>query len=65
MELLNSILQNQVKSIPVTIIEKDRLASVAAEDDVVDGIREMDTEFASHAMMLTEECPKVKPDPRS
>ena len=29
---------------------------------MVDSIGEMDTEFASHAMMLTEECPKVKPE---
>jgi len=43
-----------------TIVGKNRLASVATEDDVVDGIVKMDTKFTSHAGVISKECPKIK-----
>jgi hypothetical protein len=44
---------------------KNILPVVATEDDVVDGIGKMDTEFTSHAGMIAEEYQEIKRDQRS
>ena len=36
-KLLDGILQNQIKPVPVTVFKEDRITCVAAKNDMVDG----------------------------
>jgi hypothetical protein len=65
-ELLDGVLEDQVEAIPVAIVEEDRVAGVAAEDDVVDGAGIMDAGFTGHAGRIAANVRKsnlTPPDP--
>jgi hypothetical protein len=75
-ELLDGMLEDQIKAVPVAVFEKDRIAGVASENNVVYGAGEMDAGFTSHGGRISAnvrksnltpktKCPKVKPDPKN
>jgi len=47
-ELLNGILQNQIKPVPVSIFKEDRFSCVAAKNDMVDSAGIVDAWFSCH-----------------
>ena len=48
------LLQQEVETVPVRISEKDGLATVPAEDHVVESAGKMNTWFACHYVMVDE-----------
>ena len=62
-EFLHYILQDQIKAVAVTGIEKDRFTCVAAEKDMVDCAWIMDAEFACQEGRLSENGRKTNPTP--
>jgi hypothetical protein len=44
-ELIDCVLQDQVKPVTIAVFKEDGLAGIAAKDDVVDRTRIMDTGF--------------------
>lgn len=52
MEFLDSMLEDQIEAITVAIVEEDRIASVAAEDDVIESGRVMDAKSTGHAGII-------------
>lgn len=51
-ELFSDALEDQVQTVPVVISEENRLAGVAAKDDMIDSAGIMDAGFAWHGAML-------------
>ncbi len=49
-ELYGHLLHEQVKTVTISIVEKYRLAGIAAKDDVIDCTGEMDSWFACHGV---------------
>jgi hypothetical protein len=49
----NSILEDQVKAIPILIGKENRITGITAKDNVVHGRRKMYARFASHGGSLT------------
>jgi hypothetical protein len=47
-ELLDSVLDDEIEAIPVPVIEKDRIAGIATQDDVIQCGREMYALPTSH-----------------
>jgi hypothetical protein len=47
-ELLDGILQNQIKPVPVTVFKEDRISCVAAKNDMVDSAGIVDAWFSWH-----------------
>lgn len=51
-EFLDNILEDQIEAIAVAIVKEDRIASVAAESDMIESGRIMNTEFTGHAGII-------------
>jgi len=48
MEQLGPVLKEEVKAIPVGVVEEDVLAGISTKNDVVNGSRIVDTRFTWH-----------------
>ena len=60
---LDGILKDQIEAITVAVVEEDRIAGVAAEDDVIESGRIMDAEFTGHAGSMPANVRKSNPTP--
>ena len=65
-ETASPFLQQEIKAAAVLIGKKDRLASVTAENDVVESTGEMNARFTCHVDNIAESVnlSTSKPDPR-
>lgn len=65
-ETASPFLQQEIETAAVYVAEKDRLATVAAENDVVETTGEMNARFSCHADNIAEltNLSTSKPDPR-
>jgi hypothetical protein len=69
-KLLHGILKDQVETVTIFVIEKNRIASIATENDVVDSRGIMYAGFTSHGGNITANVqmssltPKISPDPK-
>jgi hypothetical protein len=64
-EILDGMLEDQIKTITVAVFEKDRIAGVASENNVVFGAGEMDAGFTSHGGRIFANVRKSKLTPRT
>lgn len=60
-ELLNGILQKQVKPFPVPIFKEDRDACITVKDDMIDGALVVDTRFFLAWVKNICKCQKDNP----
>jgi hypothetical protein len=60
---LDRILEIEKKTIPVSIVKKNGLTSIAPENYMINRPRKMDSRFTRHEKMVHGEYLKVKPDP--
>jgi hypothetical protein len=51
-EFLHCLLHEEIQTVPVAVVEKDRLPGVTAEDDMVDRTGEMDVRFSCHGGII-------------
>lgn len=58
-EFLDNVLHEEVKTIPVAFVEKDRLSSITAEYHVVDCAWVMDAWFTCHGCIIHENSKKA------
>lgn len=64
-QFFHGMLQYQVKTIAVVIREKDTLAGIAAENDVINGPWIMDAWFACHALTVAVNSSKLSLTPKN
>jgi hypothetical protein len=60
---LDSILETEIKTIAVSIAEKNGLISITTENHMINRSGKMKSRFMYHEKILFEEYLKVKPDP--
>jgi hypothetical protein len=62
-KFLDGILEIEIKTIPVSIIKKNRMSGITTENYMINRPWKMDSRFTCHGKMLTGKYLKVKPDP--
>lgn len=58
MEPFHGVLENEVKAVPVTVVEENRISGIAAENDVVVAAGIMDARFSCHALNIPSNARK-------
>ena len=59
--IANGVLKDQITAIPVTVVEKDRFAGIAAKDDMVVGVGIMNAGLTSHGGKIAANVRKSWP----
>ena len=62
-EAFNSLLEEQIKAGTILVIEENRLAIIATEDNVIQCSGVDNSWFSSHEIKLPENSQYCKPDP--
>jgi hypothetical protein len=57
-ELLDCILKDEIETQPVAITKENPIASISAEDDVIDGAGIMDAGFTRHGERISKNIRK-------